>query len=58
MEAHEEIEHELVHYFQYILTEIVPFRAQAIEEVKYHTPKILTIEHHASLVKVISLKEM
>ena len=54
----EDMEQELINYFQDLLTEEIYDKNQAINQVTTHIPTILTAEHNASLMKEISMTEL
>jgi hypothetical protein len=56
--SHEDMELTLIGYYQYLLTDPIPDRHEAIAKVTQHMPSLVTQEKNSSLLWPITIKEV
>jgi hypothetical protein len=58
LQKHEDLEQELVSYYQDLLSEPPGDRSPAIEKITQHIPDIITQEHNEALLRPITIEEV
>jgi hypothetical protein len=58
LQSHEDLETNLINYFQNLLTEPIPNRQAAINKITRHIPSLVTQEQNAALLRPFTIEEV
>ena len=58
LHCHADLENHLVDYFQDLLTEPIPDRSEAINQITRHVPTLVTQEQNEALLRPFTIEEV